>query len=72
MPNNPLFPLPEGLEMTAISESEETVLVRVTSMRTSARCPLCSTLPTSVHSYYRRHPMDLPCVDLQSGGVRVS
>ncbi len=62
MPINPLFPLPEGLEMTSVSESDGTVLVRVTSLRTSARCPLCSTPSTSVHSYDRRHPMDLPCV----------
>ena len=62
MPTHPLFPLPEGLEMTSVSESAEGVLVRVTSMRTSSACPLCSTLSTSVHSYYRRHPMDLPCV----------
>jgi transposase len=62
MPTHPLFPLPEGLEMTSVSESAEAVLVRVTSMRTSSLCPLCSTPSTSVHSYYRRHPMDLPCV----------
>jgi len=48
--------------MTSVSESAEAVLVRVTSMRTSSPCPLCSTPSTSVHSYYRRHPMDLPCV----------
>lgn len=62
MPTHPLFPLPEGLEMTSVSESTEAVLVRVASMRTSSPCPLCSTPSTSVHSYYRRHPMDLPCV----------
>ena len=62
MPSHPLFPLPEGLEMTSVSESSKVVLVRVTSMRPSSPCPLCSTPSNSVHSYYRRHPMDLPCV----------
>jgi hypothetical protein len=32
-----------GSRMTSISESDETVLVRVTSMRTSALCPLLDT-----------------------------
>src|SRR5215469_16639302 len=62
MPTHPLFPLPEGLALTSVSESAEAVLVRLTSMHTSSACPLCSTPSTSVHSYFRRHPMDLPCV----------
>ncbi|HEU5380741.1 MAG TPA: ISL3 family transposase [Ktedonobacteraceae bacterium] len=61
MPTNPLFPLPEGLELTSISGTTEEVLVRVTSRRTTSRCPLCSMPSSAVHSYYRRHPLDLPC-----------
>ena len=61
MPNTPLFPLPEGLELTSVSETKEEVLVRVTSYRQTCVCPLCSTPSSAIHSYYRRHPKDLPC-----------
>lgn len=61
MPTTPLFPLPEGLEMTSISETSEQLLVRVTSHRSSSLCPHCSTPSSAIHSYYRRHPRDLPC-----------
>lgn len=61
MPTNPLFPLPEGLEMTSVSETPQEVLVRVTSHRDCSNCPLCSTPSFAIHSYYRRKPLDLPC-----------
>jgi transposase len=61
MPTTPLFPLPEGLEMTSISETAEELLVRVTSHCSSSRCPQCATPSSSIHSSYRRHPRDLPC-----------
>ena len=61
MPTTPLLPLPDGLDITSISETPEEVLVRVTSHRQSSPCPLCSTPSTAIHSYYRRKPMDLPC-----------
>jgi transposase len=62
MPAFPLFPLPDGLEMTSVSDTSEEVLVRVTSRRSSSPCPLCSIASSAIHSYYRRHPLDLPCV----------
>lgn len=58
----PLFPLPDGLEITSISETPEEVLVRVTSHRPTSPCPLCGTPSSAIHSYYRRKPRDLPCV----------
>ena len=61
MPTTPFFPLPEGLEITSVSETPEEVLVRVTSHRKTSQCPLCSTPSSAIHSYYRRHPLDLPC-----------
>lgn len=61
MPTTPLFPLPEGLEMTSISETPEEILVRVTSHRKTSVCPLCGAPSSAIHSYYRRHPKDLPC-----------
>ncbi len=61
MPTSPLFPLPDGLEITSVSETPAEVLVRVTSLRQTSCCPLCSTPSSAIHSYYRRHPLDLPC-----------
>jgi Transposase and inactivated derivatives len=61
MSTTPLFPLPENLEITSISETPEEVLVRVTSYRSTSLCPLCGTPSSTIHSYYRRQPRDLPC-----------
>jgi len=61
MPRTPLLPLPDGLDITSISETPEELLVRVTSNRLSSPCPGCATPSTAVHSSYRRKPMDLPC-----------
>jgi transposase len=47
--------------MTAVSETREEVLVRVTSYRATSPCPQCSTPSSAIHSLYRRHPKDLPC-----------
>jgi transposase len=62
MPTPSLFPLPEGLEMTSISETSQELLVRVTSHRASSPCPQCSMLSSAIHSSYHRHPRDLPCI----------
>src|SRR5215470_8991541 len=62
MPTTPLFPLPEGLELTAISQTSEELLVHVTSHRSSSPCPQCATPSSAIHSSYRRRPRDLPCV----------
>lgn len=61
MPTTPLLPLPDNLEITSISETEHELLVRVTSHRVSSPCPVCSTPSFSIHSYYRRKPLELPC-----------
>src|SRR5260370_40350435 len=61
MPTTPLFPLPEGLEMTSLSETPVELLVRAISHRSSSPCPHCSTPSSAIHSSYRRHPKDLPC-----------
>jgi len=61
MPTTPLLPLPDRLEITAISELQGELQVRVTSNRMSSLCPLCSTPSSAIHSYYRRKPLELPC-----------
>src|SRR5437764_10804832 len=62
MPTTPLFPLPEGLEMTSISGTSEELLVSVTSHRASSPCPQGAMPSSAIHSSYQRHPRDLPCV----------
>ncbi len=62
MPTTPLFPLPEGLEMTSMSETAKELVVCVISHRTTSPCPQCSTPSSTIHSSYNRHPRDLPCV----------
>src|SRR5947209_17857973 len=61
MPSSLLFPLPDGLEITAVSQTPEEGLVHVTSSRASSPCPCCSMPSSAIHSSYRRHPKDLPC-----------
>src|SRR5713226_718304 len=61
MLSSPLFPLPDGLEITSVSETPEEVLVYVTSYRSSSSCPHCLMPSSAIHSSYRRHPKDLPC-----------
>jgi transposase len=61
MPTTPLLPLPDGLDITSISEAPDELLVRVTSNRSHSPCPLCGTPSEAIHSYYRRKPLDLPC-----------
>lgn len=61
MPTTPLLPLPDELEITSISVTEQELHVRVTSNRMSSCCPRCATPSFAIHSYYRRHPLELPC-----------
>jgi hypothetical protein len=57
-----LLPLPEGLEISTVSGSSEAVVVRILSHRSSSCCPVCSMPSSSIHSFYRRKPADLPCL----------
>ena len=61
MPTTPLLPLPEGLEILTVSTTEQELYIRVSSNRLTAQCPRCAVLSCSVHSYYRRKPLELPC-----------
>jgi transposase len=60
-----------GLEIDAVEVEEETVRIVAHSVRKEARCPDCQTLSSKVHSWYQRHPMDLPCIG-QTVRVEVS
>lgn len=61
MPTTPLLPLPNELEIMAISSTEQELQIHVTSNRRSSVCPRCSIPSFAIHSYYRRKPLELPC-----------
>jgi transposase len=61
MPTTPFLPLPDDLEIICIRETENLVEVQVFSHRSRCLCPGCSLPSQAIHSYYRRHPMELPC-----------
>ncbi len=56
MPTTPLLPLPDGLEIIAVSTTEQELQIRVISHRVSSICPRCSKPSQAIHSYYRRKP----------------
>ena len=61
MPTTPLLPLPDGLEIIAVSTTEKELQIRVISHRVSSNCPRCAKPSHAIHSYYRRKPLELPC-----------
>lgn len=61
MPTTPLLPLPDQLEIISISCVDDELEIRIISNRTSCPCPICSLPSSAIHSYYRRHPIELPC-----------
>ena len=68
MPTTPLLPLPNELEIIAISTTKQEIHIRVVSNRLSCACPRCSKPSSAIHSYYRRKPLELPCA---GRGVRL-
>ncbi|MBO0780398.1 MAG: ISL3 family transposase [Ktedonobacteraceae bacterium] len=61
MPTTPFLPLPEDLEIIGVREAGNQVEIQVLSHRSRCLCPGCSLPSQAIHSYYRRHPMELPC-----------
>ena len=61
MPTTLLLPLPDGLEIIAVSTTVQDLQIRVISHRVSSNCPRCSKPSQVIHSYYRRKPVELPC-----------
>ena len=61
MPTTPFLPLPEDLEIICLRETDNQMEVQVLSHRSRCLCPECSLPSQAIHSYYRRHPIELPC-----------
>src|SRR5258708_36721690 len=60
--NHPITPITGWTRNHLHQVAEQELHVRVTSNRLSSRCPLCSAPSSAIHSYYRRRPIELPCV----------
>lgn len=63
---NPLLPLPEGMLIDQIQETESDVSIAVISTSPTSCCPCCLEISSSTHSSYKRRVRDVPY-----GGRRV-
>jgi transposase len=66
MEGSPFLPLPEGMLIEQIQQTDSQLTVIVISTRAEATCPGCGCLSEHVHSQYQRTVNDVPC-----GGRRV-
>jgi len=51
-----------GLEIDAVEVDEQAIRIKAHSISTEANCPDCGQASSRVHSWYQRHPVDLPCI----------
>jgi transposase len=61
MERTPLLPLPEGMLIDQIEESETSLRITVIATHPTSCCPLCSEASSSIHSHYNRTLADVPC-----------
>ncbi|GHO80264.1 transposase [Ktedonobacter sp. SOSP1-85] len=66
MEENPLLPLPEGIQIDRIQASENEVRITAIATHPTSCCPVCRQPSCTIHSRYRRMVRDVPC-----GGRRV-
>src|SRR5215831_5990973 len=66
MEGSPFLPLPEGMLIDRIEQTDSQLTVTVNATRTQAPCPGCGCPSDHVHSQYQRTVTDVPC-----GGRRV-
>jgi transposase len=61
MEGTSLFSLPEGMQVSHIQITEDSIVVEVVTTSLTSRCPLCSQASESIHCRYRRILRDVPC-----------
>ena len=66
METSPFLPLPEGMFIEQIEQTDTTLTVTALSTKAQASCPDCGHASESVHCQYQRTVYDVPC-----GGRRV-
>ena len=55
-----LLPLQDGLRVENLEAGGDMLMITLTSTAPLARCPLCATPSSRIHSRYRRRAADLP------------
>src|SRR5438046_9855053 len=66
MEGSPFLPLPEGMLIDHVEQTDCQLTVTVVSTRAEAACPGCGCPSEHIHSQYQRTVNDVPC-----GGRRV-
>src|SRR5437763_3241283 len=61
MEGSPFLPLPEGMLIDQVHQTESQLTVIVISTRAEAACPGCGCPSEHIHSQYRRTVNDVPC-----------
>ncbi len=61
MEGSPFLPLPEGMLIDRVEQTDSQLTVTVISTRTEATCPGCGCPSEHVHSQYQRTVNDVPC-----------
>ncbi len=61
MEGTSLFSLPEGMQVSHIQITENSIVVEIVATSPTSRCPLCSEASESIHCHYRRVLRDVPC-----------
>jgi transposase len=61
MEGSPFLPLPEGMLIDRVEQTDSQLTVTVISTRTEATCPGCGCPSDHVHSQYQRTVNDVPC-----------
>ena len=60
MITNILWPDESQFSIDKVEMENKTVTISVTATNEKGICPHCQTVSESIHSYYQRHPVDLP------------
>ena len=61
MEGSPFLPLPEGMLIDQVHQTESQLTVIVISTRAEAACPGCGCSSEHIHSQYQRTVNDVPC-----------
>ncbi len=61
MEGSPFLPLPQGMLIDRVEQTDSQLSVVVISTRAEAACPGCGYLSEHVHSQYQRTVHDVPC-----------
>ncbi len=61
MERSPFLPLPEGMLIDRVEQTDSQLTVTVISTRAEAACPGCGCPSEHVHSQYQRTVNDVPC-----------